>query len=53
MYAGFPSFAAKYAAERLAIIDRDGDRPIELLGGDLSSPHQFARVTEAWSSSVG
>ncbi|MFN7149296.1 MAG: hypothetical protein ACK4V6_07425 [Microthrixaceae bacterium] len=47
MYAGFPSFAARYAAERLAIIDRDVDRLIVLLGGDLSSPHQFVRVAEA------
>jgi hypothetical protein len=47
MYAGFPSFAARYAAERLAIIDRDVDRLVELLGGDLSSPHQFLRVAEA------
>ncbi len=47
MYAGFPSFAAKYAAERLAIIDRDVDRLVELLGRDLSSPHQFQRVAEA------
>ncbi|NLD78354.1 MAG: hypothetical protein GX643_17000 [Acidimicrobiales bacterium] len=46
-YGGFPSFAAKYAAERLAIIDRDVDRLVELLGGDLSSPHQFQRVAEA------
>lgn len=46
-YGDFPSFAAKYAAERLAIIDRDVDRLIELLGGDLSSPHQFQRVAEA------
>ena len=47
LYGDFPSFAAKYAAERLAIIDRDVDRLIELLGGDLSSPHQFQRVAEA------
>ena len=47
LYAGFPSFAARYAAERLAVIDRDVDRLVELLGGDLSSPHQFTRVTEA------
>ena len=46
-YGGFPSFAAKYAAERLAIIDRDVDRLVELLGGDLSSPHQFQGVAEA------
>jgi hypothetical protein len=47
LYRGFPSFAAKYAAERLAIIDRDVDRLVELLGGDLASPHQFQRVAEA------
>lgn len=47
MYDGFPSFAAKYAAERLAVIDRDVDRLVELLGSDLSSPHQFTRVAEA------
>lgn len=47
VYGGFPSFAAKYAAQRLAIIDRDVDRLVELLGGDLSSPHQFQRVAEA------
>lgn len=47
MYAGFPSFAAKYAAERLAVIDGDVDRLVQLLGGDLSSPHQFVRVAEA------
>jgi uncharacterized Zn finger protein len=44
---GFPSFAARYAAERLAIIDRDVDHLVQLLGGDLSSPHQFQRVAEA------
>lgn len=47
IYGGFPSFAAKYAAERLAVIDRDVERLVELLGGDLSSPHQFQRVAEA------
>ena len=47
LYAGFPSFAAKYAAERLAVLDHDVDRIVELLGGDLSSPHQFTRVAEA------
>lgn len=46
-YAGFPSSAAKHAAERLAIIDRDVPRLVELLGRDLSSPHQFQRVAEA------
>lgn len=46
-YGDFPNFAAKYAAERLAIIDGDAERLVELLGGDLSSPHQFTRVAEA------
>jgi uncharacterized Zn finger protein len=45
--AGFPSFAARYAAERLAVIDRDVERLVELVGGDLSSPHQYTRVAEA------
>ncbi|MFV0257775.1 MAG: hypothetical protein ACK5PP_04925, partial [Acidimicrobiales bacterium] len=48
VYGGFPSFAARYAAERLAIIDRDVDRLVELLGGDLSSPYQFQQVAEAF-----
>jgi uncharacterized Zn finger protein len=47
LYGEFPSFAARYAAERLAVIDRDVGRLVELLGGDLSAPHQFARVAEA------
>jgi uncharacterized Zn finger protein len=47
LWAPFPSFAAKYAAERLAVLDRDVDRLVELLGGDLSSPHQFTRIAEA------
>ncbi len=47
MYGEYPSFAAKYAAERLAVIDGDVDRIVELLGGDLSSPYQFLRVAEA------
>lgn len=46
-HAGFPSFEARYAAERLAIIDRDVDRLVELLGRDLSSPNQFQRVADA------
>ncbi|MFT3851308.1 MAG: hypothetical protein QM733_00985 [Ilumatobacteraceae bacterium] len=44
---GFASFAARYAHERLAIIDRDVDRLVELLGGDLSASHQYVRVAEA------
>jgi hypothetical protein len=47
LYGGFPSFAARYAAERLAVIDRDVGRLVELLGGDLSAPHQFTRVADA------
>jgi hypothetical protein len=47
LWGPFPSFAAKYAAERLAVIDGDVDRIVELLGGDLTSPHQFAQVAEA------
>lgn len=41
------SFADQYATERLAVIDRDVSAVIELLGGDLSSPHQFVRVAAA------
>lgn len=40
-------FAPRYATERLAILDGDVDRVVELLGGDLSAPYQFIRVTEA------
>ena len=41
------SFAARYARERLAVLDGDVDAIVELLGGDLSSAHQFVRVAEA------
>lgn len=44
---GSSSFAARYALERLAVHDRDIDGIISLLGGDLSSPHQFTQVAEA------
>jgi hypothetical protein len=40
-------FASRYAAERLAILDRDVSALVELLGGDLTSPHQFQRVADA------
>lgn len=40
-------FAESYALERLAVLDRDVPRLVELLGGDLTSPHQFVRVVEA------
>jgi hypothetical protein len=40
-------FAARYARERLAVLDGDSEAIVALLGGDLSRPHQFIRVTEA------
>ena len=39
--------AARYARERLAVLDGDSEALGALLGGDLSRPHQFIRVTEA------
>lgn len=44
---GSDRFAARYAAERLAVLDRDVDALVEMLGGDLSSPYQYQRVAEA------
>jgi hypothetical protein len=44
---GGGSFAVRYARERLAILDRDVDAIVRLLGGDLTTPYQFIRVTEA------
>ena len=44
---GGDRFAERYAVERLAVLDRDVDRIVELFGGDLSAPFQFIRVTEA------
>lgn len=41
------SFAVRYARERLAILDRDVDAVMRLLGGDLTTPYQFIRVAEA------
>jgi hypothetical protein len=41
------SFAARYARERLAVLDRDVDALVGLLGGDLTSAHQFVSVAEA------
>ncbi len=40
-------FAVRWARERLAVLDGDGEAIVALLGGDLSSPHQFIRVCEA------
>jgi hypothetical protein len=44
---GSDSFAAKYAQERLAVLDGDTATLVGLLGGDLSRPYQFIRVAEA------
>jgi hypothetical protein len=41
------SYAARYAAERLAVLDGDVDRIVELLGAELTSPNQFQRVADA------
>jgi hypothetical protein len=41
------SFAARYARERLAILDGDVSAIVKMLGGDLSTPYQFIRVAEA------
>jgi len=41
------AFAARYARERLAIIDGDSDQIVTLLGGDLTQPHQYIAVAEA------
>lgn len=40
-------FAARYARERLAVLDGDSAAIVALLGGDLSRPYQFIRVAEA------
>ncbi len=40
-------FAVRWAHERLAVLDGDGEAIVALLGGDLSAPHQFIRVCEA------
>jgi hypothetical protein len=44
---GGDSFAARYAQERLAVLDGDTEALVGLLGGDLSRPSQFIRVAEA------
>jgi hypothetical protein len=40
-------FAARYARERLAVLDGDSKAIVAVLGGDLSRPHQFIQVAEA------
>lgn len=42
-----PDFAVRYVQERLAVLDGDVDRVVELLGGDLDRPYDFIRVAEA------
>src|SRR5215218_2689043 len=44
---GGDSFVVRYARERLAMLDRDIDALVKLLGGDLTTPYQFIRVAEA------
>lgn len=44
---GGDSFAARYARERLAVLEGDVDAIVKLLGGDLSTPYRFVRVAEA------
>ncbi len=44
---GGDSFAARYALERLAVLDGDAEALVGLLGGDLSRPYQFIRVAGA------
>jgi hypothetical protein len=45
--AGDDSFAAKYATERLALLDGDVDAIVVLLGGDFNRPYDFIRVAQA------
>ena len=42
-----PDFAVRYTQERLAVLDGDVDRVVELLGGDLTGTYQFIRVAGA------
>lgn len=44
---GPDTFAARYARERLAILDGDIDAVAEILGGDLTGPPRFRRVADA------
>jgi hypothetical protein len=45
--AGGDEWAVRYARERLAVVDRDVDALVAMLGGDLTHPHQFIAVAEA------
>jgi hypothetical protein len=42
-------FAVEHAIERLAVLDGDADTIVRLLGGELSNPHHFTRVAEAFA----
>jgi uncharacterized Zn finger protein len=44
---GDRSFAAKYATERLAVLDGDVEAIVVLLGGEFDRPYNFIRVAEA------
>ena len=44
---GADAYARRYARERLAVLDGDVDQVVELLGGDLTGPHQFRAVAAA------
>jgi hypothetical protein len=44
---GDTQFAARYAEERLAVLDGDVQAIVRLLGGELRNPYQFIRVAEA------
>lgn len=50
--AGDHSFAAKYARERLAVLDGDVSTIVALLGGDFDRPYDFIRVAEAMEELV-
>jgi len=40
-------FAVSHSEERLAVLDGDVDRVVELLGGDFTNPQQFIQVAQA------
>jgi hypothetical protein len=44
------SFAVRYARERLAVLDGDGEAIVDLAGGDLSNGYQFFGLPRRWLS---
>jgi len=46
-YDGSEAFAARYARQRLAVLDRDYEEIIKQHGGQLTAPYDFIRVAEA------